>query len=45
MRNSLSRIYFDQSAAKRIVGKFDAIANTKLVKNFVELDFHSSLSD
>ena len=45
MRISLSRIYLDQSVAKRIVGKFNAIANTKLVKNFVELDFHGSLSD
>ena len=42
---SLPRIYLYQSTAKRIVGEFDAIANTKLMKNFVKLDFHSSLSD
>ena len=44
-RLSISRVHFYQSVAKRIVREFNSIANTKLVKDSVELYFHGSLGD
>src|SRR5260221_9810477 len=42
---SLARIQLDQSVSVSIVGELNSIANSNLVKDSVELDFHRSLGD
>ena len=42
---SMPRVHLYQSVPKCIVREFNSIANTKLVKDSIELDFHSSLGN